>query len=57
MIYPNCVQKSRDFTAHYDHLDGIYRELWGNHLHHGYWETGKESVSEATKKLVEAVVR
>lgn len=57
MIYPQKVQKSQDVSAHYHHLDQVYRELWGDHLHHGYWETGGESVSEATEKLVGVVAQ
>lgn len=38
--------------SHYDDLDSFYREIWGTHLHHGFWETGKESVSEATTQLL-----
>lgn len=37
---------------HYDRLSGYYRALWGEHIHHGYWEDG-ESPSRAQVKLVE----
>ncbi|MBA3765622.1 MAG: methyltransferase domain-containing protein [Acidobacteria bacterium] len=26
---------------HYDRLSVFYRALWGEHLHHGYWEDGE----------------
>ncbi|RYD68841.1 MAG: methyltransferase domain-containing protein, partial [Verrucomicrobiaceae bacterium] len=31
----NLVQ---DVRAHYDLLSPLYRWLWGEHIHHGYWE-------------------
>jgi tocopherol O-methyltransferase len=40
---------------HYDELDPFYRALWGEHLHHGLWRNGGESVEEATRCLVTAV--
>lgn len=43
------VEAVRD---HYDRLSGHYRALWGEHIHHGYWEDG-ESPSGAQVKLVE----
>ena len=30
-------------ASHYDDLDQFYREIWGEHVHHGVWFTGKES--------------
>lgn len=43
------VEAVRD---HYDRLSAYYRALWGEHIHHGYWEDG-ESSSRAQEKLVE----
>lgn len=40
---------------HYDEIDPFYRALWGEHLHHGLWRTGREGVEEATRALVDAV--
>lgn len=40
---------------HYDELDVFYRELWGEHLHHGLWRAGEESPEEAAVALVELV--
>lgn len=34
-------------ASHYDELDPFYRSLWGEHVHHGLWETGRESPAEA----------
>jgi tocopherol O-methyltransferase len=40
-------------AEHYDELDPFYRELWGEHLHHGLWRTGSESPEAAVVRLVE----
>lgn len=55
MIYPDTVQDSKSVQEHYDSLDFWYRKLWGDHLHHGLWLTGKESKEEAVEKLIELV--
>lgn len=38
---------------HYDELDPFYRALWGEHVHHGYWRTGREPPEVAVEGLVE----
>jgi tocopherol O-methyltransferase len=38
-------------ASHYDELDPYYRSLWGQHVHHGLWETGRESPEEAVLAL------
>lgn len=43
--------------AHYDELDRFYREIWGEHVHHGLWRTGRESAGEAVANLVDEVAR
>lgn len=40
---------------HYDQLDRFYRELWGEHLHHGFWRSWRESREEAQRALVDVV--
>lgn len=55
MIEPRTTQTSTDVAGHYDELDAIYREIWGEHVHHGLWETGRESVAEATDALSDLV--
>lgn len=45
----------RRVTAHYDELTPYYAELWGEHIHHGLYETGAESRVEATEKLIRLV--
>jgi len=43
-------------AAHYDDLDPFYRSVWGEHVHHGYWISGKESAHEAVLNLVHFIV-
>ena len=42
---------------HYDELDVFYRELWGEHVHHGLWVNGKESPEIAVRHLVDVVAK
>lgn len=44
-------------ASHYDDLDGFYREIWGEHVHHGLWTEGDESDLEAAENLVRLVAR
>jgi cyclopropane fatty-acyl-phospholipid synthase-like methyltransferase len=37
---------------HYDELSAYYRDLWGVHIHHGYWKTGQETKEEAQEQLI-----
>ena len=56
MIRPLDSDAGPDGVArHYDELDPWYRELWGEHVHHGLWTTGMESPSEAVEGLVHRV--
>ncbi|HKS30605.1 MAG TPA: methyltransferase domain-containing protein [Pyrinomonadaceae bacterium] len=41
-----------DIREHYDHLAFFYQSLWGEHIHHGYWENA-ETPNSAQEKLVE----
>jgi tocopherol O-methyltransferase len=45
-----------DIARHYDQLDRFYREIWGEHVHHGVWETGKETPEQAVRRLVDLIV-
>ena len=47
---------SDDVARHYDELDRFYRETWGEHVHHGYWKTGRESAEEAARAMVYLVI-
>jgi tocopherol O-methyltransferase len=40
-----------EVAGHYDELDPFYRGLWGEHVHHGLWQTGRESPLEAAAAL------
>jgi tocopherol O-methyltransferase len=44
-------------ASHYDELDPFYRSLWGEHVHHGLWETGRESPSQAVIALSRHVAK
>jgi tocopherol O-methyltransferase len=41
--------------AHYDGLDRWYREIWGEHVHHGFWERRSDSPEVATSRLARRV--
>ena len=54
------ISAGRDLTSsavadHYDELDHLYRDVWGDHVHHGLWLRGTESHHEATLQLVRHV--
>ena len=46
----NDKQKVRDF---YDRVSPYSQDLWGMHLHHGYWTNGEETKEKAQIQLVE----
>lgn len=46
-----------EVAAHYDDLDYFYRDVWGEHVHHGLWLRGDESREEAVRQLVQLVAR
>lgn len=56
MIIPRTDQRQAAVADHYDGLDRVYREVWGEHVHHGLWRRGDESVAEATRALVDLVL-
>lgn len=43
--------KTQKVKEHYDLASPYYQSLWGNHIHHGYYITGKESKEEAADNL------
>ncbi|UKA76489.1 class I SAM-dependent methyltransferase [Arthrobacter sp. FW306-07-I] len=55
MIVPDISQNAVAVADHYDELDPIYRRVWGEHVHHGLWATGRETPGEAVEALVDAV--
>ena len=58
MIFPQVLAAdAAAVAAHYDDLDLFYRTIWGTHVHHGYWLTGKESTDEAVENLIHLVAQ
>ena len=53
MILPKQPQTTGSVAAHYDELDTFYRDIWGEHVHHGYWATGHETSAEAVVALID----
>jgi len=51
MITPKEEQEPEHVADHYDDLDRWYMAIWGEHVHHGLWLSGNESVDEATRNL------
>jgi tocopherol O-methyltransferase len=43
-------------VRHYDKLSPFYRDVWGVHIHHGYWNTGKETKEEAQEQLIRELI-
>ena len=41
---------------HYNTISQYYQSLWGDHIHHGYFENGNETVAEATQKLIDLLL-
>lgn len=48
-------QVEQRVAAHYDRLDRFYRQMWGEHLHHGLWTDPDVSAEEAVRRLVHRV--
>jgi tocopherol O-methyltransferase len=57
MIHPLQPPDPAAVAAHYDDLDVFYRDVWGEHVHHGYWASGREPPGEAAAALVHRVAR
>ena len=58
MITPRQPATQAAVAAHYDGLDAYYRELWGEHVHHGLWSGPSDHapVEVATRGLAEWVI-
>lgn len=56
MISSRVAISQEAVAAHYDELDHFYREVWGDHVHHGLWLRGDESPHEAVLQLTELVM-
>jgi len=55
VIVARAAQLPAAVADHYDELDAVYRRLWGEHVHHGLWTTGRETPAAAVEALVDAV--
>jgi tocopherol O-methyltransferase len=55
MIIPRTEQTAEGVARHYDSLDRFYREIWGEHVHHGLWRTGRETPLVAVEALTQLV--
>ena len=55
MIVSDRAHSAADVRLHYDELDHPYRAVWGEHVHHGYWETGRETPADAAEGLCRVV--
>lgn len=57
MIESTSLESPQSVAGHYNELDAFYREIWGLHVHHGYWRTGEEDSEEATVALLNFMMR
>jgi tocopherol O-methyltransferase len=57
MIVVASPASSREVARHYDELDRFYRELWGEHLHHGLFHSPQDDPQEAASRLVTLVAQ
>ena len=55
MIVARSDPRADAVADHYDELDPFYRELWGEHVHHGLWTTGNETPESAVEALSDVV--
>jgi tocopherol O-methyltransferase len=55
MIRPRSPFQAHEVANHYDELDHFYREIWGEHIHHGLWQSRRDSVEQATRRLISEV--
>ncbi len=55
MITPRQTTTVEAVGRHYDDLDVYYRDIWGEHVHHGLWKTGRETPKEACEQLIRLV--
>jgi tocopherol O-methyltransferase len=55
MITSGLPFQTGEVAAHYDDLDSFYREIWGEHVHHGLWHSDTATAEEATHHLITEV--
>lgn len=52
MITPRQMPTVERVGRHYDDLDFYYRDVWGEHIHHGLWWSGRETPAEGCEQLI-----
>lgn len=55
MIVPREPLRADSVARHYDELDPFYRDLWGNHVHHGWFASRSTTPEEAVVALADRV--
>ncbi len=55
MISSRRAITHEEVASHYDELDHFYRDVWGDHVHHGLWVRGDETRDRAVLQLAELV--
>ncbi len=57
MIESRTPPSAEAVARHYDELDHFYRDIWGEHVHHGLWLRPDDGPEKAARQLVELVAR
>jgi tocopherol O-methyltransferase len=57
VIYSNQEITGEAVASHYDELDRFYRDVWGDHVHHGLWRNGAKTREEAVREMARFVAR
>lgn len=55
VIVPRVPPRADAVARHYDELDPFYRELWGDHVHHGWFASRRTTPAEAVVALADRV--
>jgi len=55
MIIPGIPADTRCVVRHCNERDEFYREVWGEHVPHGYRKTGRKTPGHTVEQLVQTV--
>ena len=55
LLAPTSGMTLEGVASHYNDLDEFYREIWGEHVHHGLWISNLETDREAAENMVQRV--
>ena len=55
VIYSDQEITGEGVASHYDELDRFYRDVWGDHVHHGLWRKGVKTRAEAVREMARFV--